>query len=348
MIGSVEELCRRCGDAIDGDTRRQMEETASKYRMAVPDYYFGLIDWEDPDCPIRRQCIPDPRELQDEVYTEDPLREGRFSGVPYLVHKYRDRAAFMASNACYMYCRHCTRKNTVINSRRPTEEEFENVLGYLRAHKEIKDVLVTGGDPFTLPVELLDHYLTEIRNIPSVETIRIGTRAIVVNPEAVTEELADMLKKHHPLWVFTQFNHPKEITPQSEAACARLLDRGIPLGNQSVLLRGINDQEQVMEDLLRGLIRIRVRPYYVYLCDKVKGTRHFATDYGTGVRLMEKMRYRVPGYAVPKFVIDADGENGGKVTIEASHILEETEDYLILSGLCEGEVTKYYKGRCSE
>lgn len=343
MICSVEALCEKSGGRIDNAAKKQIEEVTRQYRMNISDYYFSLIDWEDPQCPIRKQCVPDCRELTGDC-DPDPLYETAFSEVPYLVHKYKDRAAFMASNSCYMYCRHCTRKNTVINSRTPTEEEFQQALEYLRRHTEIRDVLVTGGDPFTLPLKTLEHYLSGFRQIESVETIRIGTRTIVVNPEAVTEELADMLKKYHPLWVFTQFNHPREITPAAARACDRLLMRGIPLGNQSVLLKGVNDSAQTMEELLRGLIRIRVRPYYLYLCDKVKGTEHFWTNYKVGVDILEKLRHELPGYALPKFIIDADGEDGGKISIEKNHILEETEDCLILSGREEGKTTLYRKG----
>ncbi len=348
MIDSMDTLFRNLearGITLSEESKQGMVEVDARYKTAVTDYYFGLIDWEDENCPVHRQCLPDPAELSNpEYYTEDPLCEQQFSTVPFLVHKYYDRVAFMASNRCFMYCRHCTRKNTVISEKAVTKEEFQKVPEYLMAHPEVKDVLITGGDPFTLPMEKLEYFIKGIRSVPTVETVRIGTRAIVVNPDAVTDQLADMLAKYHPVWVFTQFNHAKEITEKSAAACDRLLKRGIPVGNQSVLLKGINDTPDKMEALLRGLIRIRVRPYYLYECDRVMGTAHFATDYRLGLELLDEMRYKLPGYAVPKFVIDADGENGGKVTLEKNHILEDKGDCLILSGRKKGLTTRYNKG----
>lgn len=347
MINSVDELLLKLEDRgvkLSAEEISELRETDRKYPIRISDYYFNLIDFSNPDCPIRKQCFPSKDELINERnYEVDPLNEGKYCEVPHLAHKYYDRAAFFASDFCSMYCRHCTRKNTVIRQNPPTEAEFAKVLDYLRNHPEIKDVLVTGGDPLVLPLETLEHYLCEIRKIEFVETIRIGTRLICADPEKITDELADMLAKYHPVWVFTQFNHPKELTKEAAEACDRLLRRGIPLGNQSVFLKGINDNEETLEQLLRGLIKMRVRPYYLYQCDKVLGTEHFSQDYKKATGILEKLRYKVPGYAIPKFIIDADGENGGKVTIEENHILEETDDYLILKGRKENETTKYYK-----
>jgi lysine 2,3-aminomutase len=215
-------------------------------------------------------------------------------------------------------------------------------LEYVRNHTEINDILITGGDPFVLPLETLETYIAGFRSLPSVNTIRIGTRAIVADPDRITDELCDMLAKYHPVWVFTQFNHPAEVTPKVKAACDRLLSRGIPLGNQSVLLKDINNNADTLTELYTKLIGLRVRPYYLYLCDRVAGTNHFATDYMEGVDLVEELRYRLPGYAVPKFIIDADGENGGKVTVEKNHVLKQEDDYLILSGI-SGETTTKFK-----
>lgn len=345
MITNIEELVDRLKEKeiyLSAKKEEEIRKTAEKYPLKISDYYFNLIDWEKEDCPIYQQCIPKEEELNSYIgYSDDPLNEGQYEKVPYLVHKYHSRAAFMCSNVCYMNCRHCTRKNTVMSNQIATKDVLEPALEYVRKHPEINDILITGGDPFALPQELLEYYIAGFRSIEHINTIRIGTRVLVVEPERVTDSLADMLKKYHPIWIFTQFNHPKEVTPEAAAACERLLDRGIPLGNQSVFLKGINDNVDVLEELYTKLIRIRVRPYYLYLCDRVNGTAHFYADYREGMNAVEKLRYRLPGYAVPKFIIDAEGENGGKVTVEKNHILEETPEYLILQGNREDTVTKF-------
>ncbi len=337
MITDAEELCRRlAGTGVDEDAIRAV---AKVYPIRISEYYFGLIDREDLlHCPIFLQCVPDARELEDDS-EEDPLHEGRYEVTPFLVHKYYSRAAFFCSNICCMHCRHCTRKNTVMSSRMADRSALAPAVAYLREHREITDLLLTGGDPLMLPMDLLEYYLSGFRG--EVNTIRIGTRVIVTDPERITDELCDMLAKYHPLWIFTQFNHPREVTKEAAAACDRLLRRGIPLGNQSVFLKGINADADILTELYTKLIGIRVRPYYLYICDKVKGTAHFYADYRKGLEVVEQLRYRLPGYAVPKLVIDADGEDGGKVTIEKNHILEETDDHLILPGNREGSTTKY-------
>lgn len=345
MIGSPDELFKRIeekGIALPEKEKNGIIRAASKYRMLISDYYFNLIDWKNPECPIRKQCIPSEEELfNPEGYTLDPLNERKYEYVPFLVHKYKSRAAFMCSNNCRMVCRHCTRKNTVMSGDICTIDAIPAAVEYVTAHKEINDILITGGDPLVLPLQTLEKYIASFRNIKTVNTIRIGTRVIVTDPDCINDELCDMLQKYHPLWIFTQFNHPKEVTDKVKAACDRLLSRGIPLGNQSVLLKGINNDADILEELYTKLIGMRVRPYYLYLCDRVSGTSHFATDYREGVDLVEELRYRLPGYAVPKFIIDADGENGGKVTIEKNHVLEETGDYLILQGSSENTVTRF-------
>lgn len=326
-----------------GPKEREAVRLVSRtYKMRVTSYYAGLIDRKDPQCPLRRQCIPDIRELeQDPLLEDDPLEEGVFSPVPFLIHKYRDRALFLASPQCFVYCRHCTRKNTAINSRVPSETEFQAVLDYLRKADGIRDVLISGGDPLTLSDELLEHYIEGIRGVSHIETIRIGTRAIVTCPVRITEKLADMLSKYHPVWVNTQFNHPREITAEAAQACSLLLSRGIPLGNQSVLMKGINDDIDTMEKLVTGLVRIRVRPYYLYQADNVKGTNAFYTPYTKGLMMMEELRRRVSGYAVPRFIIDVPGPNGGKVTAEENHIIEAGSDYLLMTGREEGTQAVY-------
>ena len=324
------------------EQKAQVDQVRQTYPMLIPPYYASLI--REVDSPVWRQCVPSTGELENPLHFEDdPLHEGNFSPVPYLVHKYPDRAAFFICNTCYMYCRHCTRKNTVIKDDRITREQFEDVLDYLRKTPQIRDVLVTGGDPLTLSDETLDYFLTRLRAIEHIQTLRIGTRAIVVQPSRITEKLADMLAKHHPLWINTHFNHPSEITPEAARACDILLRRGIPLGNQSVLLKGVNDDVDTMEQLVLGLIRIRVRPYYLYQCDCVCGTAHFHTPYHQGMDIIRELRRRVSGYAVPRFVIDVPGPRGGKITTEYSNLIEDRGDQLVLCAL-DGDPVIYEAG----
>lgn len=327
---------------LSDQQKTDIEHVRQTYPMLIPPYYASLIG--KIDSPIWKQCVPCMEEMENpDHFEDDPLHEGNFSPVPYLVHKYPDRAAFFICNTCFMFCRHCTRKNTVIKDERVTKEQFEDILDYLRKTPAIRDVLVTGGDPLTLSDETLDYFLTRIREIKHIQTIRIGTRAIVVKPDRITEKLADMLSKHHPLWINTHFNHPSEITPEAEKACDILLRKGIPLGNQSVLLKGVNDDIDTMEQLVLGLIRIRVRPYYIYQCDNVCGTSHFHTDYRLGMDMIRELKKRVSGYAVPRFVIDVPGPRGGKVTTEYTNLIEDQGDTLLLRALDGGEVT-YDKG----
>lgn len=334
---------------ITDEEKNNINKVSQVYKMRISEYYANLIDKDNINCPIKKQCVPCLSELEDNQNLEsDPLNEKIFSPIPYLVHKYNDRAAFFASNSCFTYCRHCTRKNTVINDKGITEKEFQNILEYLRNTNKIRDVLITGGDPLTLTDKKLEFYISNIRKIKHIETIRIGTRAIVTNPLRITEDFADMLSKYHPIWINTQFNHPNEITKESAFACNILQSRGIPLGNQSVLLKGINDDIDIMERLVTKLIKIRVRPYYLYQCDNVKGTEHFHTDYKLGIDIVEKLRYRVSGYAVPRFIIDVSGENGGKVTVEKNHIVKEYQDKIILSGRTESSFVEYKTGENNE
>ena len=339
MIITVDELVNRAkaaGGALDIEGIRAVSRV---YPLRISEYYFDLIDWRDPQhCPIFKQCVPDVRELQDN-FDKDPLDEFSYEVAPFLVHKYRTRAAFFCSNVCRMNCRHCTRKNTVMSGRAADKSALEPAVSYLKRHLEITDLLLTGGDPLTLPIDLLEYFIEGFR--PYVSTIRIGTRVPVTDPDMITDELCDMLARHHPVWLFTQFNHPREVTQKAADACDRLLRRGIPRGNQSVFMRGVNADADTLAELYEKLIAIRVRPYYLYLCDKVKGTAHFYADHRLGLRVMEALRYRLPGYAVPRLIVDVDGKNGGKVDIETDHILEETEDHLILPGLREGTTVRY-------
>ncbi|MBQ1256413.1 MAG: KamA family radical SAM protein [Clostridia bacterium] len=322
---------------LTDEQKKEIDDVRRTYPMLIPPHYASLIG--EAGSPVWKQCVPSMEELQNPGHFEDdPLHEGNFSPVPYLVHKYPDRAAFFICNTCYMYCRHCTRKNTVIKNERVTKEQFEDVIAYLKKTTQIRDVLITGGDPFTLSDETLNYFLTRLREIEHIQTLRIGTRAIVVKPDRITEKLADMLSKHHPLWINTHFNHPSEITPEAAKACDILLSRGIPLGNQTVLLKGVNDDIDTMEQLVLGLIRIRVRPYYLYQCDNVCGTSHFHTDYKLGMDIIQELRRRVSGYAVPRFVIDVPGPRGGKITTEYTNFISDQGDKLLLRAFDGGEV----------
>jgi lysine 2,3-aminomutase len=258
----------------------------------------------------------------------DPLEERKNSPVPRLVHKYRSKAIIIASDNCFAYCRHCTRKNTVINGNGEiTAGQIAEIIKYLEKTPQINDVLITGGDPLTLCDGALEYLVSRIRSVAHIFTIRIGTRAFLSFPARITEALADMLAKYHPVWVNTQFNHPCEITESAKAACEKFLNRGIPLGNQSVLMKGINDSYGVMEELLLSLIKIRVRPYYLYQCDLVRGTEHFATDYTLGMDLIENLRETVPGYGIPRFIVDSAD---GKIVAEHSNIISQENGKLLL------------------
>lgn len=290
-----------------------------RFRMAVTPYLATLMDPDDPFCPIRMQFIPTRAELHPDG-EEDPLAEEKYRVAPGLIHRYPDRVLLLVNNMCASYCRFCTRKRyTSQDNEVLPREEFEQALTYLREHPGVRDVLVSGGDPLTMSDSNLDYVLGKLREIPSVEIVRIGTRAPMFLPQRVTPALVEMLAKHHPLWINTHFNHPKELTPEAREACRRIVDAGIPLGNQSVLLRGVNSDLYVMRALVQALVRARVRPYYLYQCDVVEGTEHFRTPVGVGLAVMESLRGYTSGFAVPTFVIDAPG-GGGKIPVAPTYV----------------------------
>jgi lysine 2,3-aminomutase len=296
--------------------------------MAVTPYYLSLVNFDDPDDPILRQVLPSIHELSPSAETSvDPLREEEHTPVKGLTHRYPDRALFVVTGVCAAYCRHCTRRRKWIEGSGATltAPEITRAVAYLRNHPEIKDVLVSGGDPLTLPIPFLADILEQVREIPHVEIIRIGTRIPVVLPQRITTCLLDVLEKNGPLWVNTQFNHPREVTVEAARACDLLLRRGIPVSNQTVLLRGINDSPDIIEELNRALLRIKVRPYYLFQCDPVAGTEHFRTSIWTGVKIMEHLRGRVSGLAIPHFVIDLPG-GGGKVPLLPDYIVSQDDD----------------------
>ena len=295
-----------------------MSAVAAQYPMRINPYYLGLI--ERVGDPIWRQAVPDPMELADHTCMEDPLDEENRSPVPNLVHKYPDRALLLVTSQCAMYCRFCTRKRKVGTARMEiTPATIRAGIEYLRRTPQIRDVLVSGGDPLLLPDDTLDWLLTALRAIPTLETIRIGTRAPCTLPMRVTTRLARMLGRHHPLFINTHFNHPRELTSQAALACSRLAAAGIPLGNQTVLLRGVNDNAITMTALLRGLLKMRVKPYYLFQADMTRGTNHFRTRVETGLDLMRSLIGHVSGMAVPTFAVDAPG-GGGKIPLTPDYI----------------------------
>ncbi len=301
------------------------------YRMAVTPYYATLMDPVNPDCPIRMQGVPSVKELSYQACEmSDSLGEEHYSPVENIVHRYPDRVLFLITHKCSMYCRHCTRKRIVgeedfsIN-----EKTLENALNYIREHTEVRDVLLSGGDPFVMTDAYLENIISKVREISHVEIIRIGTRTPVVLPMRITDSLLSMLKKYHPIWINTHFNHPYEVTEASKRACEKIADAGIPLGNQSVLLKGVNDDPETLKILYHKLVKIRCRPYYLYQCDLVKGLGHFRTPVETGINIIRNLRGYTSGYAVPQFVIDAPG-GGGKIPINPDYIVSLTGDNVIM------------------
>ncbi|WP_286982259.1 lysine 2,3-aminomutase [Pseudothermotoga sp.] len=311
------------------------------------------MDPENPRCPIRMQAIPTAKELnisQEEMI--DPLHEDVDSPVKGLTHRYPDRVLLLITDQCSMYCRHCTRRRFAGETDSPLSDELLNsAIDYIKQNKRIRDVLLSGGDPLTLSTEKLENIISRIREIEHVEIIRIGTRVPVVLPMRITEELTSMLKKYHPIWLNTHFNHPKEITPQSRRALSMLADAGIPLGNQSVLLRGINDCPQIMKKLVHELVKNRVRPYYIYQCDLSRGLSHFRTTVAKGIEIIEYLRGHTSGFAVPTYVIDAPG-GGGKIPVEPQYLISMGEGKVVLRNY-EGGIFVYheprnYKSECND
>jgi len=325
----------------DNAYRDAIEPVTVKYPMAITPYYASLIRAIDNRDPILQMAIPRSEELSDpEFLSSDPLEEHDDMPVPGLVHRYPDRALLIATTTCSMYCRHCTRKRVAgCRETSITPRRLRQVTSYLTLHPEITDVIISGGDPMTMPDEQIEMVLSELRSVPSIQIIRIGTRVPVVLPMRITDKLVSILKKYHPLWINTHFNHPFEVTKESQLACLKLADAGIPLGNQSVLLRGINDDPKIMEILLRMLVRIRVRPYYLYQCDIVRGVEHFRTPISKGIEIMEYLRGRVSGLAIPSFVVDAP-HGGGKIPVTPNYIISSSPTHTVLRNF-EGMIISY-------
>lgn len=328
-ITTVEELSTAI--PLSAREKTQLKLVTTKYPLSVTPYYLSLINVYDPQDPVRKQAIPSVKEITlGSLGFEDPLGERRDSVVPGLVHRYPDRALMVLTDICPMFCRHCTRKREWHNGgwvRTPVE--IKTMLDYIRRHKNLRDIILSGGDPLTLSTRRLEDVISKLRQIEHVEIIRIGTRFPVVLPHRIDNELCDMLSKYGPIWLNTQFNHPNEITSESEAACNRLLRAGIPVNNQTVLLRGINDSVETQTRLCNGLLKIKVRPYYLFQCDEVRGTEHLRTPVETGIKIIDGMRGRTSGLAIPTFVIDLP-DGGGKVPLQPNYVLTQTKEELVL------------------
>lgn len=311
------------------------------FRMAITPYYLSLINENDPNDPVRKQAIPTVQEFNITASDmADPLHEDGDSPTPGLTHRYPDRTLLLVTDQCSMYCRHCTRRRKAgENDAAMPMEQIEKSIEYIRNNKEVRDVIISGGDPLTLGDERLDEILGKIAAIDHVDIIRIGSRTPVVLPQRITDSLIKVLKKYPPIWFNTHFNHPSEFTPEAIAALAKLADNGIVLGNQSVLLRGINDHVDVMKKLLHLLVKNRVRPYYIYQCDLSEGITHFRTPVSKGIEIIESLRGHTSGLCVPTFVVDAPG-GGGKIPVQPNYIISQGPGRVILRNY-EGFITTY-------
>lgn len=324
------------------EERTEMSETIDKFPMSITPYYLSLVDKDDyRNDPVFKQAFPDKRELDiAPCDMEDPLAEERDSPAPGITHRYPDRVLFHISNVCAMYCRHCTRKRKVGDlDGIPSKEDLLKGIEYIKGNPVIRDVLLSGGDPFLLPDEMIDWVLGEISKIEHVEVIRIGTRTPVVLPYRITDKLVEILKKYDVIWINTHFNHPKEMTPSAKIALKKLALAGIPLGNQSVLLADVNDCPRIIKKLVHLLVKNRVRPYYIYQCDLSEGLEHFRTPVGKGIEIMENLRGHTSGFAVPTFVIDAPG-GGGKIPIMPNYVVSNSSNKIILRNY-QGVITTY-------
>ncbi len=339
--------CKELAEIINLDDaeKEEINNCLTHFKMAVTPYYASLIDPSNPDCPIRKQAIPSKNELiYDPGDMDDPLCEDQYSPVEGIVHRYPDRVLFLLTRKCSMYCRHCTRRRLVgCEDFSLSSEKLEKAIDYIRRNDKVRDVLLSGGDPLVMPDRWLESIIRELRSIPHVEIIRIGTRTPVVLPMRISDDLLQMLRKYHPIWINTHFNHPNEITDESSMACARITDAGIPLGNQSVLLRGINDDAETLRSLFTKLVKIRVRPYYLYQCDPSRGISHFRTPVSKGIGIMKHLRGFISGFAIPEYVIDAPG-GGGKTPVSLDYIIGLDDQKVVLRNF-EGRTFVYNNPR---
>lgn len=341
-ITSLEKAQDLLGIKFSEQLSKNFNEVIKKFPLSVTPYYLSLIDCDNLDNdPIFRQSFPSIEELTiNSRDMQDPLHEDKDCPVEGLTHRYPDRVLLLVSNSCSMYCRHCTRKRKVGDkSTIPDREQISKGIEYIRSHHQIRDVLLSGGDPFMLSDDYLEWILSELHNIEHVEVIRIGTRTPVVLPQRITDELVQMLSKFHPLWINTHFNHPRELTNSAKKALGRLADAGIPLGNQSVLLSGVNDCPRIMRKLVHKLVANRVRPYYLYQCDLSEGLSHFRTPVGKGIEILESLIGHTSGFCVPTYVIDAPG-GGGKIPVMPNYLISWSTNKVVLRNY-EGVITTY-------
>ena len=338
-VETLDELKRYVNLTIEEEDG--IKKSLSSFRMSITPYYLSLIDSENPHCPIKKQCVPTINEtIISAADLEDPLGEDVDSPVPGLTHRYPDRALFLITDCCAMYCRHCTRRR--FSGQHDSDlsiNRIDKCIDYIAHTPQIRDVLLSGGDALLVSDERIEYILSRLRAIPHVEIIRLGTRTPVVLPQRITPELCRILRQYHPVWINTHFNHPYEITPESAKACAMLADSGMPIGNQSVLLRGINDCVNVMRELVHGLVKIRVRPYYIYQCDLSRGLEHFRTPVSKGIEIIEGLRGHTSGFCVPTFVIDAPG-GGGKVPVMPNYVISQSPERTIVRNY-EGVISTY-------
>jgi lysine 2,3-aminomutase len=326
---------------LSDDEREAMVQGGSMLPLGITPYYLSLLDRFDPHEPLRRTVVPSTAEFQRTAgEADDPLGEDGHSPVPGLVHRYPDRVLLLALDFCSTYCRYCTRSRVVGHGELlPNEERLEKVLDYIRGTPQIRDVLISGGDPLAMSEDRLDWLLTRLRAIPHVEFLRLGTKMPAVLPQRITPQLCRLFRKFHPFWMSVHFLHPRECTPEAAQACARLADAGIPLGSQTVLLKGVNDDVETMKELVHRLLLMRVRPYYLYQCDPISGSAQFRTSVAKGLEIIEGLRGHTTGYAVPTLVIDAPG-GGGKIPIAPSGIVGRDGDDVLLRNY-EGQVFRY-------
>jgi lysine 2,3-aminomutase len=325
---------------LTGSERKALQ-TSGLFRVDITPYFISLIDPDDPNDPVRIQIIPRAEEMQ--AFTammEDSLAEDRHSPVPGLVHRYPDRVLMLVTTQCASYCRYCTRSRIVGDPGQTfSRQEFEAQIEYLQRTPQVRDVLLSGGDPLVLAPKILEEILRRLREIPHIEIVRIGSRVPVFMPMRVTQELCDMLEKYHPLWINIHINHPNEISQELAEACDRMTRAGIPLGNQSVLLAGVNDCVHIQRELVQKTTRIRVRPYYLYQCDLVEGAGHFRTPVAKGIEIIEGLRGHTSGYAIPQFIVDAPG-GGGKIPVMPNYQISASDHKIILRNY-EGYIASY-------
>jgi lysine 2,3-aminomutase len=328
---------------LSDDERSAVERHEGSLPVGITPYYASLMGLDDPSEPLRRTHVMTGAEyIRAPGEFDDPLGEDHDTVAPGLVHRYPDRVLFLTTGTCSTYCRYCTRSRLVGNpggEYQFSTRQWEKALAYLEAHTEVRDVLLSGGDPLTIGDDKLDWLLTRLRAIKHIEFLRIGSKVPVVTPQRITKDLVKMLKKHHPLWMSIHVTHPRELTEEVTESFARLADAGIPLGSQTVLLKGINDSVPVMKDLCHRLLMMRVRPYYIYQCDPISGSAHFRTSVSKGLEIIEGLRGHTTGYAVPTYVIDAPG-GGGKIPLQPSYIVGRDGDDLLLRNY-EGKVYRY-------